>query len=299
MSGIFFRWCFSLKMDIYRKRQLAALLVLLLIIFCIFSMVKCASGLTKPDDSTTAEESSADDDTMTVPNVEIPELSDMLEKEKETDSSFREYSSIAFEDAEFEPEDISLIDSRYMKDIVIIGDSISKGYSVYGRMDENNVLAVGSIGVRNVLDTQFDYQGYKLGITDILSRKKPKYIFISLGMNDINLRTEEEFVSDFQNFISEIKKVSTDSVIFITAITPVSRQTDFTTNEKIDTYNEALRKMTYEYQAEDIFYVNAAKYLKGDDNYLVSDFSSGDGIHLAARAYDYLLTYMLSMLEWI
>ena len=81
--------------------------------------------------------------------------------------------------------------------------------------------------------------------------------------------------------------------------TPVSRQTTFTTNEKIDTYNETLRKMVFEYNSDKIFYVNAARYLKGDDNYLISDFSSGDGIHLAAQAYDYLLTYMLSMLEWI
>jgi hypothetical protein len=45
--------------------------------------------------------------------------------------------------------------------------------------------------------------------------------------------------------------------------------------------------------------VNAAQYLKGDNNSLISELSSGDGIHLAAIAYDYLLTYMLIMLEWI
>lgn len=290
---------YKLKMNIYRKRQLGALAVLCLLIFSLVFMVRCVAGSKKQDNSKVAEESSGKEDGQLVPNVDIPELNDMIEKEKNIDHNFVEYSDLDFVNVEFEPDDISLIDKKYLDDVVIIGDSISKGYSVYGRMEDNNVLAVGSIGVRNILDTQFDYQGYSLALTDILGRKKPKYIFISLGMNDINLRTEEEFTGDFKNLIAEIQKATPGSVVMITAITPVSRQTTFTTNEKIDTYNESLRKMVFEYNSDKIFYVNAARYLKGDDNYLISDFSSGDGIHLAAQAYDYLLTYMLSMLEWI
>ena len=85
----------------------------------------------------------------------------------------------------------------------------------------------------------------------------------------------------------------------MTAITPVSRQTTFTKNENIDQYNEALRKLVYELQDDKVYYVNAARYLKGSDNYLIPEYSSGDGIHLATEAYDQLLTYMLTMLEWI
>lgn len=289
-----------MKMDIYKKRQLTALGILVLIFLIIVMMVRCTIGMSeKKNNQEDSDAEVSSESEPTVNNMDIPELSDMLQSERPSEHNFSELTAIDRAEVEFEAEDISLISEKYMNDVVVVGDSISRGYSVYGRIKDDNVLAEGSIGVRNVLETQFDYQGYKLGITDILGRKKPKYIFISFGMNDLNMKTEEEYTAEFQNFISEVQKATPESVILITAITPISRQTTFTTNEKIDKYNEALHKMVFDYNSDKIYFVNAAQYLKGPDNYLVTEFSSGDGIHLAASAYDYLLTYMLSMLEWI
>lgn len=285
------------KKDIYRRRQLTALAMLILIfVLLIALMVKCSAGLSDKKPEVIPEIS---DGSYDMPNMEIPENSVILKNERPVMHEYTELSDLNFLETDFAPEDISLVNEKYLNDVVIVGDSISKGYSVYGRLNENSVLAVGSIGIRNVLDTAFPYQGYELELTDILSRKKPKYIFISLGMNDIHMKTEEQFAEDYKNVIAEIKKVTPDSVIIVTAITPVSRQTDFTKNEIIDSYNETLRRMVFDYNSNDIFYANAARYLKDDSNYLITEFSSGDGIHLAASAYDYLLTYMLSMLEWI
>lgn len=287
-----------MKMNIYRKRQITAAVFFVLFVFLVVLMIKCTAGLIKNSKNSDSDQVEMSDE-YTVPNADIPEIVKFTENEKKVTHEFIPYEELTFEKAELLPEDVSLMSEKYMDDVVIIGDSITKGYSVYGRLKDDNVLATGSIGIRNVLETEFDYQGYKLGITDILGRKKPKYIFISLGMNDLNWRSEEQYISDFQNFISEIQKVSPDSCIIVTAVTPVSRQTDFTENSKIDLYNEDLRKMVFDYNSDKIYYVNAARYLKGDDNYLISEFSSGDGIHLSAGAYDYLLTCMLSMLDWI
>lgn len=271
-------------------------MLILIFVLLIALMVKCSAGLSDKKPEVIPEIS---DGSYDMPNMEIPENSVILKNERPVMHEYTELSDLNFLETDFAPEDISLVNEKYLNDVVIVGDSISKGYSVYGRLNENSVLAVGSIGIRNVLDTAFPYQGYELELTDILSRKKPKYIFISLGMNDIHMKTEEQFAEDYKNVIAEIKKVTPDSVIIVTAITPVSRQTDFTKNEIIDSYNETLRRMVFDYNSNDIFYANAARYLKDDSNYLITEFSSGDGIHLAASAYDYLLTYMLSMLEWI
>lgn len=285
------------KNNVYKKRQMTALSLLAFIIILLFLMIKCTADAVKR----TSEQKPAEisEGTYDVPDMDIPENSVILKNERPDAVEYTEADNLVFADAEFTPEDISLINENYLKDVVIIGDSISKGYSVYGRLSENNVLAEGSIGIRNVMETNFSYQGYELPVTDIISRITPKYIFVSFGMNDIHMRTEEQYTEDYRNFISELQKASPDSYIIVTAITPVSRQTDFTQNSIIDAYNEALRKMVYDYNSDTIYYANAARYLKDSDNYMISEFSSGDGIHLSASAYDYLLTYMLSMLEWI
>lgn len=286
-------------MNIYRKRQLGAALVLAVLIFSIVGIVRCSSGKKDGETVQTGIDNGTDVE-ITVPNIDVSELEEINKDNVPVEHVFSDRSEIPFIDVNFSPDDISLIDAKYLKDVVIIGDSIAKGYSVYGRLEDDNVLAVGSIGVRNVLETQFDYQGFSLEITDILNRRKPKYIFISLGMNDINIHSEEEFTNNYRNFIEEIKKVTPDSKIIVTAITPVTYGNKFTQNEKIDTYNEALRKMVFDYNSDKIFFVNAAQYIKdSSNNGLISKFTSGDGIHLSAEAYDYLLTYMLMMLEWI
>ncbi|MBE6852720.1 MAG: hypothetical protein E7505_04510 [Ruminococcus sp.] len=287
-------------MDIYKKRRLCALAVLLvLFVFMAFSIVRCSSkNKEKINDKETINQENSGEEVI-VPNADPVEVEKPLQITKPSERVFSELSEIKFENVSLEPEDISLLDQRYLDNIVVVGDSISKGYSVYGRLNADNVLAVGSIGVRNVLETKFEYKGSSLGLLDILEKKKPKYIFVSLGMNDINIHSEEVFVENYKTLLEKIFEVSPYSKIIITAITPVTYGNSFTNNDKIDTYNETLRKMVYELNSDKVFFVNAAQYLKGDNNSLISELSSGDGIHLAAIAYDYLLTYMLIMLEWI
>jgi len=290
----------QLKMDIYRKRQIGAAVILVLLILIIVLAVRCTSSVIR-------NAGNDSQDVLTEEQPEEPETEDAVPEEetefaeevKPETMEYREQDSLPFSPVEIIPEDVSLINDKYISDICIVGDSICKGYSVYGRLKEDNVLAVGSVGIRNVLQADFEYQGYKLKLTDILGRKKPKYIFISLGMNDVNLVSEEQYISDYRNLISEIQQATPTSYIIPSAITPVSRQTDFTQNDKIDTFNENIRKMVYDYNSSRIFYLNAARYLKGEDNFLIPSLSSGDGIHLASDAYDYLITYMLYMLDWI
>jgi lysophospholipase L1-like esterase len=288
----------NIRIDKYKRRQITALALLILAIVILVNMVKCTARVLRDKDKPDADYEISQSESSETEPAET-EAEDLSYSEIRSKLDFTPEEELPLENAVLPADDVSLINEKYLSDVVIIGDSISKGYSVYGRLKEDNVLAVGSIGVRNVLETDFTYQGYNLKITDILDRKKPKYIFVSLGMNDINIRTAEQYSSDYRNFISEIRNATPESTVIVTAVTPVSRQTTFTKNETIDLYNETLRKLVFDLQDDKVFYVNAARYLKGSDNYLIPDYSSGDGIHLAAEAYDQLLTYMLTMLEWI
>ena len=283
-------------MKSYKKRRLIVISMLLILsIVCIKSCVVSDKNKDKDDKNTSSVVSGPQKpENIGTPLPQVSETVTTIEE-----PVFSEKSELNYLEASFSPEDISSVNTEYLKDMVIVGDSVSMGYSVYGRLDANNVLATGSIGARNVMETQFSYQGYSLFLLDILERRKPKYIFMSLGLNDMNLMDEEKYTSLCEDNAEKIHEVTPDSKIIFTAITPISAGNTFADNDKIDRYNEALRKKVYEIGSDKIFFVNAAQYLKNSNNCLESSFSSGDGIHLAATAYDYLLSYMLLMLEWI
>lgn len=285
-------------MNIYKKRRLYAIMTVLIIITLLVVLVRCC---VTGNDNKTSKENDSDSKTTTsvlaYPDVSVSQS--VTQITKSDGEKFSELDKIGLISAEFVPDDISLISPDYLNDIVVVGDSIAKGYSVYRRLTENNVLAVGSIGARNVLDTQFAYDGKSMLLTDILKEKKPKYLFISLGMNDINLLSEEEYAETYKNNIKKILESTPSSKVIAMSITPIAATAEFTQNDKIDTYNEALRKMVYEMKNKSVFYIDAAQYLKNSQNELKPDFSSGDGIHLAGAAYDYLLSYMLTLLDWI
>ena len=285
-------------MDLYRKRRLYAVMAAFIIIMLLVVFVRCCiSGDGKKDNGENDANNGITTAELLYPNIQISQSTTSVTKRDV--EKFSELDNLGLISAEFVPDDISLMNPDYLDNIVVVGDSIAKGYSVYGRLAENNVLAVGSIGARNVLETQFDYNGKSMLVTDILKEKTPRFLFVSLGMNDVNILSEEDYTDTYKKNIKEMLKVTPDSKVIVMSITPIAGTTDFTQNDRIDKYNEALRKMVFEMKNESVFYIDASKYLKNSNNELKSDFSSGDGIHLSGVAYDYLLSYMLTLLDWI
>lgn len=192
-------------------------------------------------------------------------------------------------------------DANFLKQLVIVGDSIASGFNTYDRLPSEQVLAVGSLGARNIHTFEFTIDGQELDILDALSVKQPKYIFMSMGMNDINLSTSEEFVNNYTQNINDIFEICPNATIIVMGITPVISYSDFSDNDKIDTYNDSLKQMAISMQGDGsrVYYINVSKYLKDEQNGLKSEFSSGDGIHLSGSAYDYIFTSMMLSLEWI
>lgn len=276
-------------MDQYKIRQIgligSVLLLIIIIAVCCNKKPEKSSG--KVAESTTEQTTQAPVETTTV-TTPAPEK-----------ITFTAHDKIQFLDVDFEPMDVAVINRDFLSDMIIVGDSISMGYSVYGRLSNDNVIATGSIGHRNLMETDFTYGSSVSKLTDIIKTKRPKYIFLSCGMNDIRMMKEEEYTAKCLENADEIFKACPGCKIILTAITPVASFSNFVDNETIDTYNEALRKAVFDSKKDDLFFINAAQYLKGSDNNLITEFQSGDGIHLSGTAYDYMLSYMITMLEWI
>lgn len=276
-------------MNRYKIRQLA-LAASVLLLFVIIA-VCCGSKPKKTNKKAVESEPVQTSETQQETTAEVTSASESV--------SFVENDKIKFLDVNFEPMDVSVINRDFLNDMIIVGDSISMGYSVYGRLSEDNVIAAGSIGHRNIMDTNFKFGNSESKLPDIVKIKKPKYIFFSCGMNDIRMMSEEDYTAKCIENADILFKACPGCKIILTAITPIASNSSFTENETIDKYNEALRKAVFDSGKEDLYFLNAARYLKGPDNNLVTKFQSGDGVHLSGEAYDYMLSYMITMLEWI
>lgn len=190
----------------------------------------------------------------------------------------------------------------FVEKLVIVGDSIASGFKSYERLPEGQVLATGSIGARNIHSFKVTLDGEELDILDALTIKQPQYIFMSMGMNDVNMISSDEYITNYTQNINDILQICPNSTIIVMGITPVTIASGFCDNSKIDEYNDALKDMATSLRGEskDVYYINVSKYLKDEDsNSLKSEYSSGDGIHLSGTAYDYIFTTMMQTIAWI
>ncbi len=194
---------------------------------------------------------------------------------------------------------LNQLSSLNTEGFVIVGDSIASGFKVYKRLPERQVMATGSLGARNIHDFKVTLNGAEYSVVDSIKILKPKYICMSMGMNDLNIGTVEDFINNYTANINELHTVSPDSEFIIMAITPIAAGISHSTNQKIDTYNEALYNMVSERNDIPIYYVNAAQTLKNQWNSLGTTYSGGDGIHLTPVSYDAMLTYLLGALSEI
>lgn len=185
-------------------------------------------------------------------------------------------------DFEFSPEDYA-----FLGECVFVGDSICSGLAHYEIIPYNHVVAQGNVAARNIFDFTFTVDGAELSLVSALVNAKPKYIVFSMGINDVNITTEEEFAENYREILEMTEGFVPDAELIVLSITPIDDASDFTSNENIDRFNITLAKMIKE--TEKWTYIDVTPELKNELNALKSAYSSGDGIHLSPDAYHAML----------
>lgn len=187
-----------------------------------------------------------------------------------------------YSDYSFTEEDYS-----FLGECVFVGDSICSGLAHYGIIPNNHVVAQGNVAARNIFDFTFTVDGAELSLVSALVNAKPKYIVFSMGINDVNITTEDEFAENYRELLEMTAGFVPDAELIVLSITPIDASSDFTENENIDRFNSALAKMIKE--NEKWSYIDVTPELKNELNALKTAYSSGDGIHLAPDAYHAVL----------
>ncbi len=186
--------------------------------------------------------------------------------------------------------DFSEADYEFLEGCAFVGDSICSGLGHYGIIPMNSVIAQGNIAARNIFDFTFTVDGSELSLVSALVNVNPEYVVFSMGINDVNITSEEEFAENYREILSTVEGFLPNAELIVVSITPIGTESAFTSNENIDNFNKALGEMIAE--NEKWHFVDVTGELKNSENALKTDYSSGDGIHLSPDAY-YAVLYQL------
>ncbi|MBR2654293.1 MAG: hypothetical protein IKD59_07005, partial [Lachnospiraceae bacterium] len=159
------------------------------------------------------------------------------------------------------------------KDYVFLGDSRVVGFNVYGFLDSDRVLADAGDTILAIDDR-----------IDSIKELSPRYIFISYGINDVNLGlwpSADEYTRDFGAKIDDLRKNFPEAEIYVNSILPA---TDEAVEQhplwgNLPEYSDAVRQMCE--QKEVCFIDNTSIVEEHMDLYAM------DGVHIDPDFYHY------------
>ena len=168
-------------------------------------------------------------------------------------------------------------------DYVIFGDSRTVGFSYYEFLDKQRVLAEAGLTIANIPDYM-----------NQIKTLNPSHIFLCTGLNDVSIglwKTPEEYVTDYEQKVQEIKKNLPDAHIYINSIFP-AQEPAFQKSAKwkdIPQYAQAVKKWCEE---------KGYNYIDNTDVFEDhKDLYDADGIHFQKAFYEYWAINMLAEVE--
>ncbi len=176
-------------------------------------------------------------------------------------------------------------DEAYLDTCLFVGDSICGGLSHYGILPADHVISKGSVAARNIFDFKFGIGDSETDVLTAILNQKQDHIIFSMGMNDVNMTDTETYVANYFNLLTMVAAYCPDSELIVLSITPILADSDFTTNEVIDSYNAAIKDAIEKDGKPNWKYIDVSPELKNSAGGLKSSYESGDGIHLAQAAY--------------
>lgn len=192
------------------------------------------------------------------------------------------------------PENIKL-DSSYFDRCMFAGDSLMVGLSSYGLMPEERVAAGIGMSVISINDTPLtSADGTEILAADKINDAAPEILYIMLGLNMMDIYTNDQLLASYGDFIDSINRDVTD--IYIISVPPVTaaRETDETKpilNSDIDSFNSALLKFA---NNKGVYYLDLNTALKGADGRLPEEYAEKDGIHFKKSTYSIMLDFLLT-----
>ncbi|BFH13988.1 GDSL-type esterase/lipase family protein [Paenibacillus melissococcoides] len=164
---------------------------------------------------------------------------------------------------------------------LFVGDSIIGGLTNDDQLPEANVMGGLGATVQSTLDN-----------VEEIKIRKPSYVFLSMGQNDLAEPLEEAkktFLQQYSRLVDRIKELLPATRVYVLSITPVDAASPVGAfrNPQIETFNAALQKMAIE---KGVYYIDLAPIFR--QHKIQYD---EDGSHFTNAFYPILLGYLK---EW-
>ena len=187
--------------------------------------------------------------------------------------------------------------SFYQERLAVAGDSLALGFNVYGFIPDIHCISGEAVSLWNLDNFTFNMGTGELSMVDAIDYVHPRLLYISVGMNDVNMNYPEPYVKKYREIIDELLKRIPDLNIVVAAITPVCSYCTVVRNDIIREYNEALKKMVSEINSPQVVYFDVYSLVCDENKELREDYTSGDGIHLYIPCYTDILTDLFDFLD--
>lgn len=142
--------------------------------------------------------------------------------------------------------------------------------------------------------------GEEIDLCVAMSRKKPKYMLLTFGLNGASRTIEkgsDYFKSCYSKLIDTLLAASPETKIIIQSCFPVAKNMDMSSYsidaKTLNSYIDEINSWAQEFAIErSIGYLNTAEILKDENGFLFSHYQVGDGYHLTKEAYVEILKYI-------
>ena len=151
---------------------------------------------------------------------------------------------------------------------VILGDSITTGFTVYDVLDTSKVVAEKGMHLEQTGD-----------LIKTAAELKPEVLFLALGLNDISGTDgdTDAFIEKYKAVLANVREQMPDAVLYINCVLPVSAQKEEEepVYAKIPDYNTALKALCDE---EGITFIDNTEIVK-------DEYYEQDGEHMKSEYY--------------
>ena len=188
-------------------------------------------------------------------------------------------SDFAAEENKIVNMDTSAVDNsellRTFRGTVIIGDSLTKGCTNYGYLNESIVIAQAAIPLR-----ESDH------LFEKAIQSAPAAVFICLGANDIGYycANVDDFIAEYEKRIQNLQKELPNTFIYVQGILPVADRITGSNQKYLSLYDEEMKQMCDDLG---VYFFTSGFILKQ-----MPHLYDQDGIHPKKDFYPRWLTYM-------
>lgn len=187
---------------------------------------------------------------------------------------------------------------EFFADDLFIGDSISTGLYLYGKLDKKNVAAgIGYTPYKAYSEAVELYDGTNATALEYAQKMQPKRIFIMLGSNGMGSSTDiEGMKSTYRTLLEKLTDSCPDSEVYCISVSPVtagstSAASAGITNEMISDFNTSVKGMCGDMGLR---YLDLYSLLTDESGYFSADYAEVDGLHFLGTTYDVMLSFIQS-----